>query len=106
MTVTTPTSADYLIPDEIARHAVLPASYADEESKVYPAYAWLRKNNPLGLARLDNYDPLWLVTKYSDLFEVERQPEVFTSGVKNPILRPLPGPSPRRRGASTPTSAR
>jgi hypothetical protein len=39
----------------VPRHAVLPASYADEESKVYPAYAWLRKNNPLGLAKLDNY---------------------------------------------------
>jgi len=86
MTITTGTSEDYLIPDEIARHAVLPASYADEESTVYPALAWLRKNNPLGLARLGNYDPLWLVTKYADLFEVERQPELFTSGVLNPIL--------------------
>ena len=91
MTATTPTSADYLIPDEIAQHAVLPASYADEENKVYPAYAWLRKNNPLGLAKLDNYDPLWLVTKYYDLFEIERQPELFTSGVKNPILADQPG---------------
>ncbi len=91
MTATTDASQDYLIPDEIAQHAVLPASYADEESKVYPAYAWLRKNNPLGLARLDNYDPLWLVTKHADLFEVERQPELFTSGVLNAILADQPG---------------
>ncbi len=30
---------EYLIPDEIARAAVLPGSYTDEENTVFPAYA-------------------------------------------------------------------
>jgi cytochrome P450 len=90
MTITEDTAQDYLIPDKIAQHAVLPASYADETSITYPAYEWLRKNNPLGLAKLDNFDPLWLVTKHHDLLEVERQPDLFTSGVLNPILNDQP----------------
>jgi hypothetical protein len=53
---------------------VLPASYLDEEGTVCPAYAWLRANNPLGLARLENYDSLWLVTKHADIIAVERSP--------------------------------
>jgi hypothetical protein len=63
MTQQAATGQEYLIPDEIARAAVLPGSYTDEENTVFPAYAWLRANNPLGLARLEGFDPLWLVTK-------------------------------------------
>jgi len=69
---------------------VLPASYLDEEGTVCPAYAWLRANNPLGLARLENYDSLWLVTKHADIIAVERQPELFPSGKANPILADQP----------------
>ena len=90
MTQNAATEQDYLIPDEVARAAVLPASYLDEEGTLYPAYAWLRANNPLGLARLENYDPLWLVTKHADVIAVERQPELFPSGEANPILNDQP----------------
>ena len=48
MTQQAATGQEYLIPDEIARAAVLPGSYTDEENTVFPAYAWLRANNPLG----------------------------------------------------------
>jgi cytochrome P450 len=84
MTVTTSTEA--LIPDEIARAAVLPESYKDEKNVTYPAFKWLRENNPLGIAKIDGFDPLYLVTKLDDLITIERQPEVFANGLKNPIL--------------------
>jgi len=77
---------EYLIPDEIARAAVLPGSYTDEENTVFPAYAWLRANNPLGLAKLEGFDPVWLVTKHADIMAIERNPELFPAGVHNAIL--------------------
>ncbi len=69
---------------------MLPASYTDEEKTVYPGYAWLRANNPLGLARLEGFDPLWLVSKHADVIAVERQPELFPSNEANPILADQP----------------
>ena len=78
--------SDIVIPADIARAAVMPESYRDEEHVTYPAFAWLRANNPLGQARLDGFDPIWLVTKYEDLKTIEREPLVFPSGVENPIL--------------------
>jgi alpha-terpineol hydroxylase len=83
--------SDILIPDAIARAAVLPESYKDEKNITYPAFKWLRENNPLGQARLPGFDPLWLVTKYDDIREVERQPLLYPSGVENPILNDQQG---------------
>jgi len=70
MTQQPATEQEYLISDEIARAAVLPGSYTDEENTVFPAYAWLRANNPLGLAKLEGFDPLWLVTKHADIMAI------------------------------------
>jgi hypothetical protein len=70
MTQQAATGQEYLIPDEIARAAVLPGSYTDEENTVFPAYAWLRANNPLGLAKVEGFDPIWLVTKHADLMAI------------------------------------
>ncbi|MGQ4600936.1 cytochrome P450 [Nocardia sp. R6R-6] len=80
-----------LIPETIARQIVLPEGHRDNDA-LFAAYAWLRDHNPLGRAVVDGYDPLWLVTKYADIMEIERQPEIFTSaggeykGSVNPIL--------------------
>jgi len=77
---------------DIASTVVLPAGHADED-RLFDAYAWLRANNPLGLAQVAGYDPLWLVSKHADIMEIERQPDVFTSGgaelrgSHNPILQ-------------------
>jgi cytochrome P450 len=84
MTVTT--NADAIIPTEIANAAVLPESYKDEKNITYPAFTWLRKNNPLGIAEIAGFDPIYLVTKLDDLLTIERQPEIFANGIKNPIL--------------------
>ena len=90
MTQQAATDQEYLIPGEIARAAVLPASYLDEEKTVYPAYAWLRANNPLGLARLEGFDPIWLVSKHADIMEIERANDVFTNSPR-PVLATAEG---------------
>ena len=91
MTQQPATEQEYLIPDEIARAVVLPGSHTDEENTVFPAYAWLRANNPLGLAKVEGFDPIWLVTKYADIMAIERNPELFPAGVNNAILNDQAG---------------
>ena len=81
-----------ILPDEIARRIVLPEGHADLAS-LYEAYKWMRDNMPVGKAVVEGYDPLWLVSKYADIQEVESlQPDVFSAGggaqpgAHNPIL--------------------
>lgn len=81
-----------VLPDEIARRIVLPEGHADLDS-LHEAYRWMRHNMPVGKAIVEGYDPLWLVSKYADIQEVESlQPEVFSAGggaqpgSHNPIL--------------------
>lgn len=91
MTSTMQSDANTVIPDDIARQIVLPEGHRDE-TRLFEAYRWLRENNPLGIARVEGYDPLYLVSKHADVMEIERQPEIFTSaggedkGAFNPIL--------------------
>jgi cytochrome P450 len=85
------TSADATIPDEIARSVVLPESYVNERDITYPAFRWLRENNPLGVARVEGYDPLWIVTKFADIQRVEVDNENFGVGEHNPILNTQAG---------------
>lgn len=81
-----------VVPDDIAAQIVLPQGHRDE-SALWEAYRWLRANMPLGKAVVDGYDPVWLVSKHADIMEIERQPELFTSGggadkgSHNPILQ-------------------
>src|SRR5215208_683247 len=79
-------SAAPIIPDDIARAAVLPESYK-EESVIYDAYRWLRENMPLGVAQIEGYDPMWLVSKHADIMLIERQADVFHNGDLNHILQ-------------------
>lgn len=79
------------IPDDVARAAVLPESYGDEHNITYPAFRWLRNNMPMGQAQIDDYDPLWLITKYDDIMTVERDPVLFNATANNPILQTRPG---------------
>jgi cytochrome P450 len=86
MSTTMTTSAEATLPDEIARAVVLPESYVNEKQISYPAFAWLREHNPLGVARVEGYDPLWIVTKFSDIQRVEVDNKTFGVGDANPIL--------------------
>jgi cytochrome P450 len=66
------------IPQEVADTIVDPKAYAD--GTIYEIYAWLRANNPLGVAQPAGYDPFWVVTRHADILEISRQNELFHSG--------------------------
>ncbi len=91
-----------LLPDEIARQVVLPEGHADETA-LFAAYAWLRRNAPLSQAKVEGYDTIWLVSKYADVREIERQPHIFTNGggerpgTHNPILQNIAGDEYQRQ---------
>ena len=91
MTSTAQSPADLIIPDNIAQQIVLPEGHRDD-AQLFEAYRWLRENNPLGIAQVEGYDPIFLVSKHADIMEIERQPQIFTSaggedkGKFNPIL--------------------
>ena len=73
------------IPDDIAQIVIAPKSYADD-SVIYPAFKWLRENMPLGVAEVEGYDPLWIVTKHADIKLIERDAKLFHSGDHNTVL--------------------
>jgi cytochrome P450 len=91
MTSTSAPVTDAAIPSSVAEQIVLPEGHRDEDA-LFRAYQWLRANNPLGIAQVEGYDPLYLVSKHADIMEIERQPEIFSSGggtdkgSVNPIL--------------------
>ncbi|WP_421793741.1 cytochrome P450 [Hydrocarboniphaga effusa] len=74
-----------LIPSDIARTVVAGKSYADE-NVIYPALKWLRANNPVGLAQVDGYDPIWVISKYADVMSISRDSKTFINGNNNLIL--------------------
>lgn len=79
------TQARPRIPDDIAKTVISPKSYKDD-SVVYSAFRWLRENMPLGVAEVDGYDPIWIVTKHADIRKVEVNAKLFHSADHNPIL--------------------
>lgn len=91
MTSTAQPSPTVTIPDHIAQQIVLPEGHRDD-ARLFEAYRWLRDNNPLGVAEVEGYDPVYLVSKHADIMEIERQPHIFSSaggedkGRFNPIL--------------------
>lgn len=75
-----------VIPDDIAKSVILPASYGDEAGIVHPALTWLRANMPFARAEIEGFDPIWLATKHADIMEIERQPKIFRSGLGEPLI--------------------
>lgn len=74
-----------VIPADIAKIVLSPASYADD-AVIHDAFRWLRANVPLGVANVDGFDPIWLVTKLADIKAVERNAKLFHNADHNPIL--------------------
>lgn len=66
------------IPDEHAWPLVKPEAYATQE--IHDTYKWLRANNPLGRAEIEQYNPFWVVTKHADILEISRQNALFHNG--------------------------
>jgi len=77
--------AAYRVPNDIAQIVMSPHSYTREDI-LYPAFKWLRENRPLGYAEVEGYDPIWLVTRYADIMEIERNPALFHNADLNPVL--------------------
>lgn len=76
--------SDARIPKAIAETLVNPKAYADK--RLHEAFTWLRRNNPLGLAEPEGFDPFWVVTKHADILEASRQNALFCSGRKQVIV--------------------
>src|ERR1700733_1014155 len=72
------------IPDDLAATLVDPSAYAGP--RIHETYAWLRANNPLGVARPEGYDPFWVVTRHADILEVSRQNALFHSGDRSTTI--------------------
>lgn len=79
------------VPQDIAYACILPASYADLEGTVYPAWHWLRENLPLGKATIEGYDPVWLVARHRTNQQVLRNAELFHNAGANIMLQPQAG---------------
>ncbi len=73
------------IPDDLAIDIVDPYAYADG-TRVDKAFARLRAENPLGVAKPDGFEPFWVVTKHKDILAVERQNDIFHNGDKATTL--------------------
>lgn len=73
------------IPTEIANRIVHPATYADQKL-LDDTFAWLRANQPLGIAEPDGFDPFWAVTKHADILEISRQNDLFHNGDRQTTL--------------------
>jgi cytochrome P450 len=67
------------IPQEIAVDIVDPKAYADGK-RADEAFKFLRREMPLAVAQPEGFDPFWVVAKYNDILEVERQNELFYNG--------------------------
>jgi cytochrome P450 len=72
------------IPDDVAATLIDPSAYADR--RIYDTYAWLRANNPLGVAKPEGYDPFWVVTRHADILEISRQNALFHSGDRSTTI--------------------
>jgi cytochrome P450 len=75
---------DIEIPAALAQTLVDPRAYADD--RFHEAYAWLRANQPLGLARPEGYDPFWVVSRHADILEISRRNDLFHSGDQPTVL--------------------
>lgn len=77
-------SSESKIPDSIVNTLLDPKAYAD--GRINKAYAWLRKNMPIGLVDKAGFDPFWVVTKYADIREISRRNNDFHSGDRAGML--------------------
>lgn len=67
------------ISQDIANTIVDPKAYADGR-RVDEAFTTLRRETPLGVAQPHGFDPFWVVTRFADIQEVERQNDLFHNG--------------------------
>jgi cytochrome P450 len=64
-----------------------PKAHADPK-RLYDAYAWLRRNDPMARAELPGFDPFHIVTRHADIMEISRDNTVFPYGTYPSTLAP------------------
>jgi len=78
------TAADHRIPQSHADNLGTPAAYAD--GTIHETYRWLRRHEPMGVAKIEGVDPFWVATKHADILEISRQNDLFHNGDRSPTL--------------------
>jgi cytochrome P450 len=73
------------VPADIAALLSDPKAHAD--GRLLDAFAWLRANQPLGIAEPEGYDPFWVVTRQADLRAIAMKGDVFHNERVNMIDR-------------------
>lgn len=72
---------------ECVATVVDPKAHADP-ARLYDAFAWLRKHDPMARAELEGFDPFYVVTRHADILEVSRDNVLFPYGSYPSTLAP------------------
>ncbi|MEO8115185.1 MAG: cytochrome P450, partial [Phenylobacterium sp.] len=78
------TAGDHRIPQDVADTLGQPGAYAD--GRIHETYAWLRANEPFGVAKIEGVDPFWVAVRHEDILEISRQNDLFHNGDRSPTL--------------------
>jgi cytochrome P450 len=92
--------SEVTIPIELATKLTSSPAYANNE--IYDTYRWLRANNPLGVAKVEGFDPFWVVTKHADILEISRNNALYPSAVRGTTLTSQSGEARARAITGTP----
>jgi cytochrome P450 len=95
-----PLEGDAVIAEETARTVIDPTAYAD--GRANEAFRRLRADQPLAQARLEGFEPFWIVTKHADILEVSRQNDLFHSGDKSVTFTSIEADERVRRMTGSP----
>src|SRR5271166_942302 len=86
------------IPEEVALAIIDPKAYADGK-RADDAFTFLRREMPLAVAQPEGFDPFWVVSKYADILEVERQNDLFYNAHRATTLVGIDIDADKRRSA-------
>ncbi|MGN6124911.1 MAG: cytochrome P450, partial [Sphingomonas oligoaromativorans] len=75
------TSSDDLSSERLAN----PKTFADPTA-VHAIYTRLRHEAPVARVEAQGYRPFWVVTRYNDIREIERRPEIYQAGPRTLLL--------------------
>lgn len=69
------------LPRNIAEIVTDPEAYGD--GRIHDAFAWMRANEPLGIAETDDYAPFWVASRHADVRAIASRGDIFLSGEIN-----------------------
>ncbi|MHC0052463.1 cytochrome P450 [Actibacterium sp. D379-3] len=81
-----------MIPAELVAPLFNPLTFGiGKRDQAHEILKTLRKDYPLGKAEVPGFDPMWIVSRYSDVREVLRKDDVFRSAIESKTLVPQSG---------------